>query len=217
MRSISDSDLFLGYSMFKIGLTGGIGSGKTKISILLEKMGAAVIDADRIARSLTDSGGKALPIIQNVFGTTALSKNGSMNRSWIRQLIFLESAQRNKLEAILHPLIRSEIDAQIAKKPFFGYFVLVIPLLVESLFFWKTQVDRICVVDCDPETQILRVKMRNGLSEDMIRRIMAVQVLRSVRLKAADDVILNDGSTSLKELTNRIRKYHKYWYSLSRK
>ncbi len=202
--------------MLVIGLTGGIGSGKTEISFFLEELGVSVLDADLISRNLTKPGGRAIPAIERIFGKKALKEDGSLNRSWMRKLIFSEFHQRIKLETILHPLIRYEIDYQMKKMISCDYSVLIVPLLIESISFWKQRVDRICVIDCDVSTQISRVRMRSGLSENRVKNIISTQSSRNIRLSIADDIILNNWSTSLKDLRKSIKWYHLYWSFLSK-
>lgn len=195
--------------MFSVGLTGGIGSGKTQVADLLAAWGAAIIDTDEIAHALTALGGKALPAIGATFGDAALAPDGAMDRSYIRDQVFERPERRAELEAILHPLIDAEVrdQAQYAQG---AYLVYVVPLLVES-GRWRSRVDRICVVDCDPATQIMRVQARSGLTADAIARIMSAQVSRAARLAAADDVVLNDGNTCRDELMRRSRLVHDRW------
>lgn len=202
------------HQMFSIGLTGGIGSGKTQVADLLAHWGAGVIDTDRIAHELTAAGGDALPAIAARFGPRAIGADGAMDRAWMREQVFARPEARAQLEAILHPMIGECTRAQAARAGGL-YLVFVVPLLVES-GRWRSQVDRICVVDCDPESQIARVQARSGLTRDAITRIMSAQVSRDVRLAAADDVVLNDGETGLDELTRRVRLLHDQWCILAR-
>lgn len=195
--------------MLKIGLTGGIGSGKTRVADLLKQWGATVIDTDEISRALTAARGAAMPAIEQAFGAQALAEDGALNRDWMRERIFLHPEERARLEAILHPLISRQTEREAANASGV-YVVFVVPLLVES-GHWRKRVDRICVVDCDPQTQISRVKARSGLTEPAIRRIMAAQVARAVRLDAADDVIVNDGQTSADQLRERTKTHHERW------
>lgn len=195
--------------MFSVGLTGGIGSGKTQVADLLAGWGAAIIDTDEIAHALTAPGGKALPAIGATFGEEALTQDGAMDRSYVRGQVFERPERRAELEAILHPLIDAEVRIQ-AQRAQGIYLVYVVPLLVES-GRWRSRVDRICVVDCDPATQIARVQARSGLTPDAITRIMSAQVSRAARLAAADDVVLNDGDTSRDELMRQARLVHDRW------
>ncbi|AKQ57444.1 dephospho-CoA kinase [Bordetella hinzii] len=199
--------------MLKIGLTGGIGSGKTRVADMLGQWGACVIDTDAIAHALTQPGGLAMPSIIEAFGAQAARADGAMDRDWMRALVFREPEARARLEAILHPLIGRQTRAA-AERAQGSYVVFVVPLLVES-GRWRQRVDRICVVDCDPETQIARVQARSGLTESDIRRIMAAQAARTTRLAAADDVIVNDGSTTPEVLLARTRSLHERYLALA--
>ena len=199
--------------MFKIGLTGGIGSGKSRVADWLAEWGAAIVDTDEISRALTAAGGAVMPAIAQQFGARALDADGALNRVWMREQVFADPAARGRLEALLHPMIGRETERQ-AKMAVGPYLVFVVPLLVES-GRWRAQVDRICVVDCDPATQISRVQARSGLTAQAIRRIMAAQVARATRLAAADDVIINDAQTSPELLRTRAKTMHEYWCALA--
>ena len=134
---------------------GGIGSGKSRVADMLAEWGASVVDTDEIARALTAAGGSAMPAIEQAFGAEALAEDGSLDRAWMRERAFADVAVRQRLEAVLHPLIGDETERQ-ADAARGCYLVFVVPLLVESLPRWRPRVDRICVVDCDPATQIAR-------------------------------------------------------------
>ncbi|AHV93131.1 dephospho-CoA kinase [Bordetella holmesii] len=200
--------------MLKIGLTGGIGSGKTRVADMLGQWGACVIDTDAIAHALTQAGGLAMPAILQEFGPPSARPDGAMDRDWMRARVFRDPSSRARLEAILHPLIGPQTQAA-ADDAQGSYLVFVVPLLVES-GRWRQRIDRICVVDCDPDTQIARVQQRSGLTESDIRRIMAAQAARSTRLEAADDVINNDGSTTAEALLARTRRLHERYLDLAR-
>ncbi|WP_459616814.1 dephospho-CoA kinase [Bordetella sp. 2513F-2] len=199
--------------MYSIGLTGGIGSGKSRVADMLAEWGAAVVDTDRIAHALTAPGGAAMPAIREAFGPQAVSADGALDRAWMRERVFREPPARAQLEALLHPLIGRETQAQAAQARG-AYLVFVVPLLVES-GRWRERVDRVCVVDCDPDTQVARVQARSGLTEEAIRRIMAAQAARATRLAAADDVILNDGATTPDLLRARAKSMHDRWIMLA--
>lgn len=176
---------------FSVGLTGGIGSGKTTVADMFAARGAAIIDTDQIAHQLTAPGGSAIPEIRAEFGEAFLTADGAMDRSRMRAYVFSEPSAKARLEAILHPLIR--IDTERAAAEAQGtYLIFAVPLLVES-GSWKQRVSRVLVVDCAEETQVRRVMMRSGLGEPQVRAIMAAQATRQQRLAAADDVIDNDG------------------------
>ncbi|NYT64566.1 dephospho-CoA kinase [Alcaligenaceae bacterium] len=201
--------------MLKIGLTGGIGSGKSLVADFFAQWGAAVIDTDLIAHQLTQPGGAAMPSIRQAFGDVVISPDGALNRAAMRELVFADSAQRTRLEAIIHPLIASETERQAASAA--GcYQVFVVPLLVES-GRWRSKVDRICVVDCEPETQIARVQSRSGLTPEVIGRIMSAQATRAARLAVADDVVDNGASVTFSQLKQRALELHNSWCSFSEK
>jgi dephospho-CoA kinase len=195
--------------MFKIGLTGGIGSGKSRVAELLAQWGASVIDTDIIAHELTATGGGAIEPIRQAFGPGIIAADGSLDRRAMRELVFDNPEARTQLEAILHPLIRIVTEERAAQAR--GcYLVYVVPLLVES-GRWRDRVDRICVVDCDPATQVARVQARSGLTPEVIARIMSAQASREDRLAVADDVVVNDGQTTEDQLARRARKLHDGW------
>ena len=195
--------------MLSIGLTGGIGSGKSQVADYLESWGASVIDTDRIAHALTAPGGEAIEPLRQAFGDAAIGPDGSMDRAWMRERAFADAGVRRRLESILHPLIDQSVRAQAVRADGL-YLVFVVPLLVES-GHWRGRVDRVCVVDCDEQTQIRRVQTRSGLTRSTIERIMTVQASREDRLAVADDVILNDGGTDLDTLRVRTRGFHDVW------
>src|SRR5690606_26826673 len=155
--------------MLKIGLTGGIGSGKSRVADYFQSWGASVVDTDAIAHSLTAPGGRAIEAIRGEFGDATIAPDGSMNRQAMRDLVFQDAGARLRLEAILHPMI-GEVTREQAEQARGCYLVFVVPLLIES-GRWRDKVDRICVVDCDPATQIARVRARSGLTQEAIERI----------------------------------------------
>jgi dephospho-CoA kinase len=195
--------------MYSIGLTGGIGSGKTQVADWLAEWGAAVVDTDQIAHALTAPGGAAIDPLRAAFGPAAIRADGALDRDWMRARAFGDPDARQRLEGILHPLIERAVLAWAAQASG-PYAVVVVPLLVET-GRWRARVDRVCVVDCDPETQIRRVQARSGLTRDTIGRIMSAQASRGDRLAAADDVILNDGTTDRDTLRVRVRRFHDAW------
>lgn len=196
--------------MYKIGLTGGIGSGKSKVADMLASWGAAVIDTDVIAHELTAPGGAAIEPIRQAFGPDVIADTGALDRPAMRALAFQSPEARRRLESILHPMIRDE-TASRAKVAEGCYLVFVVPLLVES-GRWKGALDRVCVVDCEPETQVARVQARSGLTREAIGRIMSAQASRQDRVAAADDVVFNGRDTSLEELELHVRALHECWY-----
>lgn len=175
---------------YAIGLTGGIGSGKTTVANLFATHGIAIIDTDAIAHSITAPGGAAMPAIRREFGDAFVAPDGALDRARMRDAVFTDDAARARLEAITHPLIRTECEraASDARGP---YLIFVVPLLVES-GKWRERVQRVLVVDCTEQTQIARVMSRNGFTRDQVQAIMARQANRAQRLAAADDVIDND-------------------------
>ena len=182
---------------YVIGLTGGIGSGKSAVAAQFAELGALVIDTDAIAHQLTGSGGAAMPAIAAAFGPDVIDASGALNRTAMRQRVFAGEAERRRLEAILHPAIRSASESLLASAEALAapYVILMVPLLVETGAY-REQTQRIAVVDCATETQIRRVMARNGLVRSDVERIIAVQASREQRLAAADDVIDNDGDFS---------------------
>ncbi len=191
--------------IWRLGLTGGIGSGKSTVASMLAAKGAAVIDADAISRSLTAPGGRAMAAIAQTFGPHMIDAQGAMDRQAMRQAVFQDPQAKQKLEAIIHPLV-SQITAEQAQAAVqSGHRVLVfdVPLLVESGERWRKQVDRVIVVDCDAETQRQRVMARSGLAAEEIDRIIALQASRAQRLACADLVILNQG-LSLSQLESQV-------------
>lgn len=198
---------------FKLGLTGGIGSGKTQVANMLAGWGASVIDTDLIAHSLTASAGQAIDPIRHVFGAEVLEPSGALNRVRMRELVFAEPARRTELEAILHPLIAEKVR-QEAEQAQGLYIVFVVPLLVES-GRWRQQIDRLCVVDCDQDTQIQRVQSRSGLELATIQKILAAQATREQRLAVADDVIDNSKTATMEALEKQVLVLHQGWCNLA--
>ncbi len=180
--------------VFSVGLTGGIGCGKTTVADMFAARGAAIIDTDQIAHALTAPGGAALAAIRTRFGNAFIAQNGAMDRTKMRAHVFANPLAKEQLEAILHPLIRTETE-RIARQASGLYRIFVVPLLLES-GTWKERLTRILVVDCPESLQIERVMHRSGLSEAEVRAIMATQVSRDVRLAAADDTIVNDNNVA---------------------
>lgn len=180
-----------------LGLTGGIGSGKSTVAQMLQQLGAVVIDADAASRQLGAAGGLAIPALQAAFGAAVIAADGSLDRDAMRQLMVRESQAKAQLEAIIHPLVASQMAIQQNRAVQSGskLVVLDIPLLVESPR-WRPQLDLILVVDCAPETQVQRVLSRassKGWTAEQVHQIMAAQASRSQRLAAADLVICNEG------------------------
>jgi len=203
--------------MYKIGLTGGIGSGKSKVADLLAEWGAAIVDTDVIAHELTAPGGAAIETIRHQFGPDVITPTGALDRQAMRELVFESPQARLRLESIIHPMISSVTQRRAAAAK--GcYLVFVVPLLVESLERsgrWREQLDRICVVDCDAATQTARVRARSGLTPEAIARIMSAQASREARLAVADDIVLNDAQTSVDDLVRQTRALHERWCDLA--
>ncbi|MBK7766057.1 MAG: dephospho-CoA kinase [Sulfuritalea sp.] len=198
---------------YVVGLTGGIGSGKSAVADLFAQHGIAVIDTDAIAHALTVAGGAAMPAIRAEFGDAVASVDGALDRAVMRTRVFADPAVRKRLEAILHPMIRDEGERQLlASSASSPYAILMVPLLVESGDYRK-RVNRIAVVDCAETTQVARVMRRNGLSSGEIQRMLAAQATRADRLAVADDVIENDGA--LADLPPRIERLHRQYVTYS--
>ncbi|THC43989.1 dephospho-CoA kinase [Massilia sp. Mn16-1_5] len=194
-------------SAFSVGLTGGIGSGKTTVADMFGALGASLVDTDAIAHALTAPHGSAMPAILAEFGDTFATPQGALDRAKMRELVFTDPGARARLEGILHPRIReaTAAAAAIATGP---YVIFVVPLLIES-GTWRERVTRILAVDCPEETQVARVMARNNLSETQVRAIMAAQVTRAQRLAGADDVVLNDDG--LAALTPQVERLHAFY------
>lgn len=178
----------------RIGLTGGIGSGKSTVLRMLQELGAAAIDADAISRATTAPGGAAIAHIAARFGPEFIGPDGALDRARMRERAYAHPEARRELEQIIHPLVAEEIARQVDAALAAGARCIVfdIPLLVET-GRWRSQVDRVLVVDCEPETQVARVAARSGLAPDEVRAIIAAQAPRALRLAAADIVICNEG------------------------
>ena len=174
-----------------VGLTGGIGSGKSAVADEFARLGAVVVDTDVIAHELTGPNGSAVPEIRKIFGEKAIGPDGAMDRKRMRDHVFADPAAKKRLEGLLHPLIREESQKRIAAAPG-PYVVHVVPLLIESPDY-RRRVDRVLVVDAPEEIRVSRVQARSGLSPDEVRAIMRTQAPSAARLAAADDVIDNGG------------------------
>lgn len=190
-----------------IGLTGGIGSGKTTVSDLLKGLGAGIIDTDLIAHQITAPGGIAIPLIEKEFGQDYLEPYGALNRAKMRALVFAQPEARKRLEQITHPLIRQETIKEALKSAKSGapYLVFVVPLLIESTS-WQGLLDHIAVVDCPEETQIDRVMQRNKLSRAEVLQILGAQAKRQDRIAQADTVLHNHGD--LEALSAEVHDLH---------
>ena len=198
---------------FSVGLTGGIGCGKTTVADMFAALGASVIDTDQIAHSLTAPHGAAMPALLAEFGEDFATPEGALDRAKLRALVISDATARARLEAILHPRIRdaTAAAAAIATGP---YTIFVVPLLIES-GTWRERVTRVLAIDCSEETQVARVMTRSGLSAEQVRAIMAAQVTRAQRLAAADDVVNND--EGLDELRPQVERLHAHYLSYSKR
>ena len=194
-----------------IGLTGGIGSGKSAAADAFAKLGATVVDTDLIAHELTAPGGAAVAEIARQFGKAFIDATGAMDRKRMRALVFSDAEEKQRLEALLHPMIRAESQRRIeaAAGP---YVVHVVPLLVESPDY-RQRVGRVLVVDCPEALQVARVRQRSMLPEGEIKRIIASQIQRDRRLAAADDVIDNSGPIAA--LQQQVEKLHEKYLALA--
>ncbi|MBQ9579526.1 MAG: dephospho-CoA kinase [Ottowia sp.] len=191
----------------RLGLTGGIGSGKSTVAALLTEAGATVIDADAISRAITGAGGAALPVIHEAFGAHVFDATGALDRAAMRALVSANPGARQRLEAIVHPIVMQESlrQAQAAQQRGAQLIVFDVPLLAESGARWRAQLDAVLVVDCEPEEQIARVAARSGWPRAHIEGIMAAQAARGERLAAADFVIFNGSGVSLPTLRAQVQ------------
>ncbi len=192
----------------RIGLTGGIGSGKSTVAAMLAARGAALIDTDAIARTMAQAGGAAMPAIESEFGTSVIAPDGGLDRARMREMVFGDSSAKKRLEAILHPLIGAECERQAAAASG-PVTVFDVPLLVESRR-WRALVDRVLVVDASEETQLERVVARSGWTHDAVRAVIAQQAERALRRGAADAVIFND-RIRLEELSAHVDDLWALW------
>jgi dephospho-CoA kinase len=201
------------FKKFSVGLTGGIGSGKSLVADQFAELGVAVIDTDLIAHQLTGVGGEAMPAIREIFGDSFLTSEGALNRAAMRTHVFSDPSARKQLESILHPMIATQTRAQAASATG-EYLMFVVPLLTES-GQWKNRVDRVLVVDCPESLQLSRVMQRNQLSADAVRAIMATQATRAARLAIADDVIVNDDAPVA--VNDAVLRLHELYLTLAAK
>lgn len=196
---------------FSVGLTGGIGCGKSTVAELFAGLGASIVDTDAIAHALTAPHGAAMPAIVAEFGPDFATPEGALDRARMRTLVFSDAGARGRLEAILHPRIRDATAAAalIATGP---YVIYAVPLLIES-GGWRERVSRVLAVDCSEDTQVARVMQRSGLSPEQVRAIMATQVTRTQRLAAADDIV--DNNNGLDALLPQVTRLHERYLALS--
>jgi len=193
----------------RIGLTGGIGSGKSTVSAMLAALGATIVDTDAIARQLTLAGGAAIEPLRLAFGDALIGADGALDRARMRELVFSDPVAKRRLETILHPLIGAETERQ-ARDATTPTVVFDVPLLVES-GRWRERVDKVLVVDCLESTQVERVVARSGWAADAVRAVIAQQATRTARRAAADAVIFNDG-IDLTELERQVRSVWQQWH-----
>ena len=197
--------------VLRIGLTGGIGCGKTTVANLFAERGATLVDTDLIAHSMTVPGGPAMAGIAAEFGADHLTPDGALDRARMRALVFSDPGAKRRLEAILHPLIRAAAESE-ARAATGAYVIYVVPLLIES-GNWRHRVERVLAIDCPEALQIARVIARNGLQEAQVKAIMAAQVSRGERLAAADDVITNDDGIAA--LAPQVEALHRLYMAIS--
>ena len=197
---------------FVVGLTGGIGSGKSAAADAFARLGATVVDTDAIAHELTQAGGPAIPLVEEAFGPGFIGSSGEMDRGRMRERVFADPAAKKRLEGLLHPLIRKESARRIARAAG-PYVIHVVPLLVESPDYRK-RVNRVLVVDCPEADQVARVRSRSALPEREVLAIIAAQAPREKRLAAADDVIDNSGT--LDALRNQVAVLHAGYLKMAR-
>jgi dephospho-CoA kinase len=196
---------------FSVGLTGGIGCGKSTVADLFAALGATIVDTDVIAHALTAPQGAAMPAIVAEFGPDFAQPDGALDRARMRTLVFSDATARARLEAILHPRIRAATEAA-GKAATGAYVIYVVPLLIES-GSWRERVTRVLAIDCSEDTQVARVMQRSHLSADEVRAIMATQVTRARRLAEADDVVDNDAG--LDALQKQVQALHERYLALS--
>ncbi|MBW3511583.1 dephospho-CoA kinase [Janthinobacterium sp. NKUCC06_STL] len=199
---------------FSVGLTGGIGCGKSTVADMFAARGASIVDTDQIAHSLTAPNGAAMPALVAEFGADYADARGALDRTKMRNLVFADAAAKAKLEAILHPRIRQATLAA-AEAATGSYVIFAVPLLVESGGWVERVVNRVLVIDCLESLQVSRVMARNGLSEEQVKAIMATQATRAMRLAAADDVIDNNGD--LASLEPQIAQLHDLYLAFSKR
>ena len=195
--------------MRRIGLTGGIGSGKSTVAALLVAQGAVLVDTDAIARAIAQPGGIAMPALEAAFGREVIAPDGGLDRARMRALVFADASAKARLESILHPLIGAETERQAAAAGNDATVVFDVPLLVES-GRWRAIVDRVLVVDATEATQLKRVVARSGWTPEAVRAVIAQQASRQARRAAADAVVFNE-SLTLEELAAQVKGLWKQW------
>lgn len=198
-------------SRYIVGLTGGIGSGKSTVADLFAVHGATLVDTDAIAHELTAANGAAMPALIEAFGSVIAQANGALDRAAMRRQAFADPSARGRLEGILHPLIRA-VSAERCRAADSSYVILAVPLLVESGSY-RERCDRIVVVDCPESLQVERVMARNGMPRDEVMAIMAAQASRAQRLAVADDIVVNDAG--LEKIETQVAALHRRYLELS--
>jgi len=194
---------------YRVGLTGGAGSGKSTVAAMFKRLGAGIVDADALVHDRVSPGGAAIPSLSKVFGAAALAADGGLDRPAMRERVFANPAERRLLEQILHPLVRIEAEHRAASLASdVPYIALVIPLLVES-GGWRSRVHRVLVVDCAEATQLQRVAARPGLDRTVASAMLAAQSDRRQRLDAADDVLFNEAP--VQEIAARVARLHEMY------
>jgi dephospho-CoA kinase len=196
--------------MLRVGLTGGIGSGKTTVTGLFAARGIAIIDTDHIAHDIVAPGSPLIQQLGQLFGAEVITADGALDRSRMRQIIFNDAMKRKQLEELMHPLIRTRALEQIAGADS-AYCIVVVPLLLEK--GWQSLVDRILVVDAPQEMQLARTQQRDGLSTDEVHAIISAQISREQRLAAADDIIVNDAD--MEKLVLQVEQLHQKYLQLA--
>jgi dephospho-CoA kinase len=199
----------------RVGLTGGIGSGKSTVAQMLVDLGAHLVDTDALSRQLTASGGEALPAIRTAFGDGVFDTQGQLDRAVLRERVFGDERQRRRLESVLHPLIAEKVQLQAQAGVAAGAAMIVfdVPLLAESAR-WRDRVDRVLVVDCSDASQVQRVARRPGWTEDAARQVIATQATREKRRAIADAVLFNDG-TDIEAVRSKVRAVWAAWHVVS--
>ncbi|MCP5243136.1 dephospho-CoA kinase [Nitrosomonas sp.] len=197
--------------MFVVGLTGGIGCGKSTAGNIFTELGIDVIDTDDIAHQLTQTCGAAIPAIRNLFGEAFITRSGALDREKMRKLVFSDNVSKQKLEKLLHPLILAEVTHRIQQSRL-SYVIVIVPLLLETGDY-DHLIQRILVIDCDEQLQLVRTMARSQLSAADVKTIMAAQVDRQCRLKKADDIVVNNEDVGY--LKTQIIRLHHYYLTLS--
>ena len=194
----------------RIGLSGGIGSGKSTVAGFWREAGATVVDTDAISRGLTAAGGAAIPAIAEEFGAALVTADGALDREAMRALVFAEAGAKQRLEHILHPMIGAETEAQAAAAPA-GVVVFDVPLLVESGPRWRRRVERVLIVDCEEELQIARVMRRSGWTREAVEAVIRQQASRALRRACADALIVNNDNIGLATLRAQVLALAARW------